>query len=950
MTLVSGTRLGPYQIIGSLGAGGMGEVYRATDTTLGRQVAIKVLPEAFAHDPERLARFEREAKTLAALNHPHIAQIYGLEKSGGISALVLERVEGPTLADRIAEGAVPLDEALVIARQIGEVLETAHELGIVHRDLKPANIKVRPDGTVKVLDFGLAKLTEAGLPAEARSAKAGALEVLSQAPTITSPAMMTGAGVILGTAAYMSPEQAKGRPADKRSDLWAFGVVLYEMLTGRRAFEGEDVSDTLANVLKSEPDWSALPANLPAAIHTLLRRCLEKDRRKRIGDIAAALFALDEAANLATSPGPEDRASVQTKIEGAVSATRQDLARAARQRAALIGAAALVVGGAIVGTAVWLASRPAPPAPPAVTRTTITTAGAAGLSVNANLNLALTPDGSRLVYRGRTQLLVRALDQLEPTPLTSLGAPVGPFVSPDGQWVGFFDSLSTLKKVAMTGGPPVTLHAVDGQVRGATWGVDGTVVFATVVTATGLQRVSAAGGDVTVLTKPNRAGGEGDHLWPEFLPGGQAVLFTITPPTGGTENAQIAVLDLRTGTYKVLLPGSHARYIPTGHLVYGVGGTLRAVAFDLGRLAVVGTPVPVLDQVSMTPAGAVNVAVADNGTLVYLPGGTQAGATRTLVWVDRTGHETPLPAPARAYVYPRISPDGTRVALYSADQEQDLWVWDLARATLRRLTSEPGSDWAPVWTPDGRRLLFASDRAGGVSNVYVQAADGTGSATRLTESANGQYPTGITTDGTRVVFHETTATRGFDLRLLTLTPALPSRPEPGRGTAGPGRGEPVEPRRVEPLIETRFDERVGIVSPDGRWLAYESNSTGRYEIYVRPFPAVGDGQWLVSNAGGAKPLWAHSDRELFYVAPDGALMTVPVEPRGTTWTAGTATKLLEARYYTGGNFVGRHYDISSDGQRFLMLKEAGADGSGAPPPIVVVQHWFEELKRKVPGK
>ena len=923
MTLLSGARLGPYEIVAPLGAGGMGEVYRARDTRLKREVALKILPESFAADPDRLARFQREAEVLASLNHPNIAHIHGLEESGSVHALVMELVEGEDLAQRIARGPIPLDEALPMAKQIAEALEAAHEQGIIHRDLKPANIKITPDGVVKVLDFGLAKLTEA-----AASGARGADVTIS--PTITSPAMMTGIGVLLGTAAYMSPEQAKGREADKRSDIWGFGCVLYEMLTGTRPFDGEDVSDTLANVLKIDPDWSALPSEIPPAIRTLLQSCLTKDRRRRVADISTALFVLEKGASLAPPAGTVSAAP---------------LPRRPLWRRVVTPVAAALVTSTVVGAGVWFVMRAPEPVPPRVSRLAIAFSGPTALTINgADRDLAMTPDGSRLIYVGNrgTQLFMRALDAIEPVAVFT-GTPRGLFVSPDGQWIGFVDNGSVLKKVAVTGGTAVTLTTLDGFPLGATWGPDDTVIFATNNGTSGLQRISAAGGPTTVLTRPDHARGELDHLWPELLPGGRAVLFTIMAVTGGLDASQVAVLNLQTGTWKVLLRGgSHAHYVPSGfgsptpadreggYLVYGSAGTLRAVAFDLTRGETRGTPVPVVPEVVTTPFGALDAVVAADGTLAYVSrsGETGVSAPRTLVWVDRQGRETPIPAPPRGYMYPRLSPDGTRVAVFAADQQLDLWLWNLARATLTRLTFEPGLDLLPVWTPDGRRLLFASDRAGGQFNLFVQAADGTGSATRVAESTNQQTPTGMTADGTRVVFDELTPTRQRDLRLLTLTPTP----------------------HVEPLLETPFDERGGMVSPDGHWLAYESNSSGRLEIYVRPFPNVGDGQWQVSNAGGVQPLWAPTGRELFYRAPDGALLTVPVDPRGTTWSAGTATTLVAGRYYTS-TFAPRQYDVSPDGQRFLMIKEGGgSDQTAAPPQIIVVQHWTEELKRLVPTK
>ena len=556
MSLTTGNRLGSYEILSLLGAGGMGEVYRARDTKLGRDVALKILPELFAHDAERVARFRREAQLLAALNHPHIAAIYGLEEANGSLFLVLELVEGPTLAQLLADagstgpprgdrspgpkgpgprtadvgrvlsdaprGGLPVNEALTIARQVADALQAAHEKGILHRDLKPANIALTAEGQVKVLDFGLAKAFEPDPLADT-----------SNSPTLSLAG--TQPGVILGTAAYMSPEQAKGRVADKRSDVWAFGCVLYEMLTGKRAFGGEDISDTLASVLKSEPDWSAMPSKLPASIPALVQRCLEKDRGRRIADISVARYVLDEppvvAVPAAAIAGPISRTPWFSGWRRAVTYTMTALAT-------------LALGGAII----WFSARSSV-SPPRVSRLTMTSSGAAALTISGNdRDLAIAPDGSRIVYVGNngTQLFVRALDALEPVAIYK-GAPRGPFVSPDGQWVGFVDGNTTLKKVAITGGPAVALALIDSTPRGAAWTPDDTIIFATTTSATGLQRVSAAGGAPTVLTRPDRTQGEGDHLWPEMLPGGRAVLFTVTAVTGGLDVAQVAVLDLQTG-------------------------------------------------------------------------------------------------------------------------------------------------------------------------------------------------------------------------------------------------------------------------------------------------------------------------------------------------------------------------------------------------------------------
>ena len=873
----------------------MGEVYRARDTKLNREVALKVLPEAFTRDPDRVARFKREAQMLASLNHPHIGAIYGFEDSGETHALVLELVEGDTLADRIARGLIPLDEALPIARQIGEALEAAHEQGIIHRDLKPANIKITPDGAVKVLDFGLAKLTAA--------AGTAAREAAALSPTITSPAMMTSVGVLLGTAAYMSPEQAKGREADKRSDVWAFGCVLYEMLTGRRAFDGQDTTEVLGAVVRLEPNWEALSSDVPPPIRTLLQSCLVKDRGKRIADIAVALFILDHQAGFAAS----NTVSTAPLPDGPL------WRRIAPLTAGVLMAA--VLGGALV----WFATRPAPPS---VTRTTITTSGSAALTrQGTDRDVAITPDGSRVVYRGNNRLLVRALNQLEPAVLSGLGpAPRGAFISPDGQWIGFVDG-TAMKKVAIAGGPPVTLCALEGAPRGATWGPDGPLIFATTSPATGLQRVSAAGGEPTVLTMPDRERGENDHVWPEFLPGGEAVLFTITPATGDMANAQIAVLDLETGTSKVLIRGgSHAHYVPTGHLVYGVAGTLRAVAFDLRRREVAGTPALVLENVVTTEAGAAEFAVAANGSLVYIPGGAGLGDQLTVVSVDHQGGASPLPGlPLDSYRDVRVSPDGARLALAT---RANLWIYDLTRATLSQPTTDPVAR-SPLWTPDGQRIVFTSRRAG-YPELFWRPADGTGSDERLLTRAKdltSLRANGWSADGRHLLFVEASATSAI------------------------GEVAIERPSDVRVLVK---GDSPSAVSPNGHWMAYQSNESGRTEIYVERYPELGSRQ-PISTSGGRLPLWSPNGRELFFSSLDARqMMVVPVQ-YGKTLVAGPPQVLFKFAMLPI-LFGSRPYDIAPDG-RFLIIPSGQAEVAGSTAPeIVVVQNWFEELKRLVPTK
>jgi serine/threonine-protein kinase len=906
MALGPGSRLGPYEILSLIGSGGMGEVYRAHDTKLGRDVALKVLPDTFTHDPERLARFRREAQVLAALNHPHIAQIHGLEEANGTQFLALELVDGESLDKRIARGPIPIDGALAIAKQIAEALEAAHDKGIVHRDLKPANIALTTDGNVKVLDFGLAKAAES---------TNASLDVTAS-PTITSPAMMTGVGVILGTAAYMAPEQAKGRPADKRSDIWAFGCVLYEMLTGKRAFDGEDVSDMLAAVLRGDPSWAALPADIPASIRRLIARCLEKDRRHRIADISAAEFVLTEYASF------EPKAST-TPI-------RPQLLR----RRLIIGGEVLAAS-VVAAIVTWAVTRPAlAPARP-IRLSMILPPGQSVSGERLFRNLDISPDGTHVVYvggsAGKTRLMVRAIDRLDGEPLPATDNTLGPFVSPDNEWVGFF-TRQELRKVPFAGGTPVVLSRITGLPRGASWSGDGTIVFATSDRTTGLLSVSPGGGESKVLTRPDPAKGEVDHVLPFALPGARGVLFTIAT-TDTSTNGQVAVLDLKTGQYKILIRGaSQAEYVETGHLVYTAAGALHAVRFDLGRLEVVGAPMPIAEEVSIVDELA-SYAVSQHGTLVYLSaslGGGLYNVPRSLVWVNRQGHEDPIALPPRTYTYPRIAPDGTRVAVDIRDQQNDIWVWDLARPTLSRVTAKPTLDLYPVWTPDSRRIIFYSTRGSG-GYLYSQAADGTGTAEQLTTSTTiPHYPYSISPDGRRLIFQETLPQTGVGLSVLVMD------------------GKP----RIEPVLHSGFTETNGEISPDGRWLAYQSSESGQEEIYVRPFPNVEGGRWQISTDGGTRPLWARSGKELFYLDSNGLLTAVVVHTT-PTFTARTPMRVLNTRYFTGfGGLVvaGRTYDVSPDGQRFLMIKDAAFSEQTPPSSITVVLNWTEELKRLLPTK
>ncbi len=912
MPLAPGARLGPYEIQAPLGAGGMGEVYTATDTRLDRTVAIKVLPSELAADPERRERFEREAKTISSLSHPHICTLYEFDHEDGIDFLVMEHLEGETLADRLKKGALPLEQALRYAIEIADALDKAHRQGIVHRDLKPGNIMLTKAGA-KLLDFGLAKLRKPGT--------VGA-EGFSATTALVGPS--TAKGVLLGTLQYMAPEQLGGE-ADARTDIWAFGCVVYEMVTGKTAFEGKSQASVIHAIMGADqPPRSRVEPTAPPGLDYVVNVCLSKDpddRWQSSRDLLRELKRVESGDAPAVAPAPSATASE----------------RAGWQRPMVLTFAALLVGALVTGLGVWRLMRDGPSR---VNRFVITAPPGTQFFTTVNQpDVAISPDGTQVVSGsvaddGMLQLSVRLLDQLETIPLPSRGSqPVGPFVSADGNWVGFFDDADdTLKKVSVLGGPPLTICQMDGNLRGATWGADDTIVFATQATGSGLWIVPAAGGEPEALTRPNVERGELGHQWPEILPGGEAVLFTIVM-NGPIEEARIAVLNLETGEQKVLLSGgSNPRYTTTGHLIYGHARTLRAVGFDRDRLEVMTEPVTVVEDVVTKPQGGASFGISENGSLVYRPLGS---VRRTLAWVDRDGHEEPLAAEPRSYTKPGVSPDGTRVALDVRDQEDDIWIWDFARETLTRLTFDPASDFYPVWTPDGQHVVFSSRRAG-AANLYWKAADGTGGAERLTEGPNNQYPHSFSPDGTRLVFVENSPGElGFDLRVLTL-----------------GGGH-----QTEPLVVSEFHEENGEISPDGRWLAYQSQESGRYEIYVRPFPKVNDGRWQISTEGGTRPLWAPDGDELFYLASarssavsgtltGGELIGVPVQT-GSRFSAGRPDLVLEQQYSVGGS-AGPSYDIAADGQRFLMIKDQ-ADAATASTQIILVLNWFEELKRLVPN-
>ena len=900
-----------YRIVERIGVGGMGEVYRATDTKLGRDVALKFLPEAFAKNGERMARFRREAQVLALLNHPNIATIYGLEESNGNCALAMELVDGPTLAGRIAGATMvsglasptdkatpsgvpmPLDETLPIVKQVADGLEYAHERGIIHRDLKPANVKVRPDGAVKILDFGLAKALE-------ETPAAGSIDT---SPTISVAA--TREGIILGTAAYMSPEQARGKTVDRRCDIWSFGAVLFEMLSGKRAFAGEDVSHTLAAVIMNEPDWNALPATTPASIQRLLRRCLNKDPKQRLRDIGEARIAIEE-----TLTGSPD-----------VGAVREPPQQPVWSRALPWGIG-VALALALVGTLLWVALRP-PPRPPTrpIARVVVTLPPADRLALGQTPVVSLSPDGSRLAYvanhGGSTQLYLRAIDRFEARLIPGTEGAESLFFSPDGQSLGFF-SEGKLKRVSVSGGAPLTLCSAPLN-RGASWAPDDTIIFAPSMTS-GLFRVSAAGGMPKPLTVPDRKMGEFSHRWPEILPGGKAVLFTIWTGAGGSfDSARVDVLSLQTGERRVLVQGgAYGRYESSGHLVYARADGLLMVPFDLKRLEVTGPPVSIPEGVNMSPSsGVAEFSLSGDGSLAYLPGGTRVGE-RTLVWVDRKGAVRPLAAPPRPYLGPRLSPDGRGLAVAIQVTNPGLWVYDLARGTLTRLT---GSDVGPlpIWTPDGKHVTFLSAPSGAM-NLYWMAADGSGAAEPLTASDKYRVPGSWSPDGRTLAFTEVDPATGFHIWVLNL------------------EGD----RRTRPFLQTASSEGGPAFSPDGRWLAYQSDESGRWEIYVRPFPGPG-GKSQISTEGGTEPVWARNGRELFYRNGD-KMMATAIETK-PVFAAAKPELLFEGHYASPTSLA--NYDVSPDGQRFLMIK--ASEQESAPTQLNVVLNWSDELRRLAPA-
>jgi serine/threonine-protein kinase len=880
-----GRHVGPYRVIEVLGAGGMGVVYRARDTRLERDVALKVLPAVFSDDPDRLARFKREAHVLAALNHPNIGAIHGFEDAGDVHALVLELVEGPTLADRLRQGAIPLRDTLSMARQIAEALMAAHEMGIVHRDLKPANIKLREDGTVKLLDFGLAKKPlQSPPPVEEPH--------IEQTATSVGRVDLTSAGTLLGTVAYMAPEQFSGRPGDTRSDVWAFGCVLYEMLAGKPVFDGADAAAIRRAILENEPAWDALPCDVPRALRTLVGRCLEKDRRLRPGDMSAAAYVLSDPVDSIVSP-----------------AIPQPIG-ALRWRAPAL-AAALVLLAFAAGA--WLFGGRSAPVP-TVIRTTIVP-GPQRLTRIAAPDVAISPDGSLIVYDAGNDLMTRRLDSFEvrPIPDTSRGKNA-PFFSPDGRAIGFI-SQAELKTVPVAGGPATRVCSIEGGPEGISWGPDGRIYFATADPSTGLWAVPAAGGEPRMLTTPDKASGEADHLFPSALPDGRSLLFTITADQ--SEQDRIWLLDLSTLEKRPLeIRGTQPTYVESGHIVYRDGQSLRAVPFDATRGTVLGASFAIDEPIELVDGAVPDFAVSRTGTLIYARDVTRP--LRSLVWVDRSGREEPVAgAPLRAFGSVRLSPDGRRIATEIRDRLPAIWIFDLTSQTFRPLNTDPGAKARPVWW-DNDQLVFQSNRDD-TANLYRQKADGSGRADRLTRSPSGHYPYAVLRNPMRVLFTELGVPVRADLGIYH-----------------------DDEKRAELLFETTETEASPEPSPDARWLAYQWNARDSPPWYIRvvPFPDV-TGQ-TEHIALGANPAWTPDGRELLFVNERGRLSAVSWQVRDGRFVAGTPRELLTTQYLSGpGLGSARPYDIASNGQRFLMIKEV-APGEAH---IEVVQGWFEELRR-----
>ena len=910
-----GQSLSHYRIVDKLGQGGMGEVFLAHDTTLDRKVAVKLLPDAFAADPDRLARLQREARLLASLNHPNIAAIYGLEQADGRRFIVMELVEGETLADRLSRGALPVSEALGICRQIADGLEAAQEKGIVHRDLKPSNVMVSADGKVKILDFGLAKALET-TPASDLS------------ETLTREAGATLEGVILGTMPYMSPEQARGKPLDTRTDIWSFGCVLYETLAGRRAFPGSAATDVLARILEREPDWSLLPGAVTENVKCLLRRCLQKDPRRRLRSIGDARIELDDT------------------LSGQIPAVT--VVRAAPRRSILIAApAALLLG--IAGTFLWPWRQTQGIAPPQVVRFTFDLPPDQPMKPTWNPQLMFSPDGGVLAYSHSVgdmeTTFIRRLGDLDATPLASAPGMSIPVFSPDGRYVLLMDSMqSALRKAALSGGAPVFFAAYDMAFRGD-WALDNyyywtTHYFGPVV------RTAISSGKQEPVTELDLAKQERTHRHVQVLPGGRAIMFTVS--TGGIasfNDARIDLYRLDTKERKTLVQGGFSpRYSPSGHIVYAQGGSLYAVPFDTNRLEVTGPPVKVVDGVFMsTNSGSAHFDISRTGSLTYAAGKAEGGE-RTMVWVDRGGKATPLPLPPRSYLFPRISPVSREIAYEIEGVNHDLYIYDPDRDIPTQLTKD-GVSHAPVWTPDGRHIAFRSWKAGTMT-MWWMPSDQSGPQERLTMVGARQSVVSFSPDMRFLAFNQ------MDMGGMGMDSDMPMMGAAG-GMGSGGTGIWILPmqgdRTPRPFVRSQFIQGSGRFSPDGKWVAYCSNEeSGRNEVFVQPWPGPGP-KIKISSGGGTDPIWSRNGKELFYrngdkmmvVAVENLTTGRPSKPRGL-WTGNYSHGMSSSCGPPGTTEA--NYDVTGDGEHFLMVKDL--DEGAASTRIVVVLNFAEELRKR----
>jgi eukaryotic-like serine/threonine-protein kinase len=885
LALTPGTRLGPYEILAALGAGGMGEVYRAHDTRLNRDVALKSLLPEVADNPERLARFRREAQILASLNHQNIGHIYGLEERDGVVALVLELVDGPTLDDRIAQGPIPIDEALPIAKQIAEALEAAHEQGIVHRDLKPANIKVRADGTVKVLDFGLAKAVE----------RQGDQSDPSASPTITSPAMLTGIGMILGTAAYMAPEQTKGRPADKRSDVWAFGCVLFEMLTGRRAFDAEDTAQTIASILLHEPRWDTLPSGCPPLMRRLVRRCLERDRTRRLADIADARLELEDIRGAGLGSEPQVGRTGASFLPWTISA---------------VSAAVMIAVVAFAGLSTRTSQTSAPRE---LTQLDVVTPPTID-----PLAFALSPDGRQLTFVANgsdgSQLWLRRLDEPTARPLSGTVGAQSPFWSPDASSIGFFaDGL--LKRLDLSSGATQALTA--GFARGGAWNRDGVIVFSTGASAP-LSRILASGGPVEPATKLGE--NQISHRWPHFLPDSRRFVFEVANGPLGARGVYLGSLDETTST-RLASTETEAAYAAPGYLLLLSQGTLFARRIEAATGSLDSEAVPIAKGIgfdgSQRRGG---FSVSDGNVLAY----RARGATRRdLVWVDRQGRAlgTLVANDESGLAYPDLSPDGRRVAMYRNEQGfGNIWIADVASGRLTPFTLGTRNLASPVWSSDGQRVVFRDARAPGW-DLFIKSDDRDEQS--LLSDGREKSPQDCSSDGRFLLFSVQSPQTQSDLWVLPLGGGTPSQ-----------------------LIHSDADEVQAQFSPDGHWFAYVSNETGRYEVYVQPFPGLG-AKRRISTGGGVFPRWRRDGRELFFATLDNRMMAVPVSFPTGTLALGPVEELFRSRMALGANsgFGGygsrAPYAVSPDGRFLLDVISDDASQSS----ITVMQNWQSLVTR-----